>query len=146
MTLKNCTLVGNSANYGGAVSGTVTMINCTVTGNTASEGGGGIWYGNGSALLNTIVYGDTGGELASNSTATVTATYCDIEGGDAGPGNINANPLLSPLADNGGQTQTMSLGAGSPCYGAGTPIGATLTSPARSHRVPNPPSIGAFDN
>src|SRR5205807_1766768 len=38
------------------------------------------------------------------------------------------NPMLGPLQDNGGPTQTMTLGAGSPAIDAGNPSGS-LTTP-----------------
>ena len=72
------------------------------------------------------------------------AIFCDVEGGYAGGGNTNADPLLSPLANNGGPTRTMALGEGSPCYGAGTETGAPTTDQCGNTR-PEPPSIGAYD-
>jgi hypothetical protein len=37
-----------------------------------------------------------------------------VQGGYPGTGNLDADPLLGPLQDNGGFTQTMALGPGSP--------------------------------
>ena len=51
-------------------------------------------------------------------------TFSDIqleEGVYDGTGNINADPLLGPLADNGGFTMTFALGSGSPAIDAGSP-------------------------
>ena len=146
----DCTLTANVAqNAGGAIDnqGTVTMTNCTATGNSVGNAGpGGVIAGAaGVTLVNCIFYGDSafvGSEIDTTGIATV--TYSDIEGGYAGLGNINSDPLLSVLASNGGLTQTMALGNGSPCFGAGTPSGAPATD-QRGVGRPNPPSMGAYD-
>ena len=124
--IDDCTLTGNAAqNAGGANdnSNSVTLVNCTVTNNsvTMPGQGGAIAGAAGVTLVNCILYDDSaqsGSEIDSAGSASV--TYSDIEGGYAGTGNINADPLLGDLASNGGPTQTMALGAGSPCYSAGT--------------------------
>jgi len=144
MTITNSTLVGNRAISGGgglcnSVDFTV-LINCTLSGNSAANGGAVDNLDN-VTLTNCITYGDSGGEVTNGTTAI---TYSDIDGGFTGTGNINTNPLLGPLADNGSQTETMALGSGSPCYGAGTPIGAPATD-QRGVARPNPPSMGAYD-
>ncbi len=54
-----------------------------------------------------------------NGPATV--SYGVIKGGFAGEGNISDDPLLGPLADNGGFTLTYALGEGSPAIDAGSP-------------------------
>lgn len=153
--LTNCTLSGNTASLAGGglfnLGGPATIINCTFSGNTAASAkGGGINNNNGyghnnaaATFKNCILYGDTGGEIDLVA-GTVTATYCDIQGSYTGTKNISGNPLLGTLASNGGPTQTMALGAGSPCYGAGTPTGAPTTD-QRGVTRPNPPSIGAYD-
>jgi gliding motility-associated-like protein len=55
-----------------------------------------------------------------------------------------ANPLLSPLANNGGVTPTMALQAGSPAINAGVTTGAPPTDQRGSARV-GAPDIGAFE-
>jgi hypothetical protein len=44
-------------------------------------------------------------------------------GSDATMGDVAADPVLKPLADNGGQTDTLALVDGSPAIGAGDPAG-----------------------
>ncbi len=53
-TLNNCTLRGNSAEYGGGALGPIifnyrtnsgTLNNCTLTGNSATDSGGGAYSG-----------------------------------------------------------------------------------------------------
>ena len=48
-------------------------------------------------------------------------TYSAIQGGWSGESNINTDPLLGPLADNGGFTLTHDLRPGSPAIDAGSP-------------------------
>jgi hypothetical protein len=62
-------------------------------------------------VSNSIVYGNSGSQIANLNGATTTASYCDIESGSPGPGNIDADPLFAD-AD-------YRLGPGSPCIDAG---------------------------
>ena len=158
LTLTNCTFANNVSNdLGGAIfnQGPATLTGCTFTGNSAAGGvsvngvnfyGGGALFNNmpSPMLTDCILYGDSGGEIVSPYGGTITATFCDIQGGYAGTGNISADPLLSGLADNGGPTQTMALRAGSPCLGAGTPVSGLATDQRGVLRT-NPPDIGAFE-
>ena len=64
------------------------------------------------------------------------------EGGDPGTnGNLLGtakaplNPLLGPLADNGGPTQTHALLPGSPAIDAGNPAGCTDERPRLLRRI-----------
>lgn len=61
-------------------------------------------------LSNCIVW--TSQSTAFSGTGQIAASYCDIGGGYAGTGNINADPLL---------TYDGHLQPGSPCINAGTP-------------------------
>jgi len=104
------------------------LTNVTFSGNTAAGtngSGGGIYNMNSSPQLrNAIVYGNTPtiNQIYSDSPSSPTITYSDIQGDVyAGIGNINSDPLLGPLADNGGFTQTHALGPGSPAIDAGDP-------------------------
>ena len=122
-TLTNVTFTNNYALYGGAMfisSGSPTLTNMTFTYNTAQYGGG-IYNVNSSTLTLTsaITWGNFPGQIYGNGTAIV--TYSDVEGGYSGEGNINIDPLLGPLANNGGYTQTQALGEGSPAIDAGNP-------------------------
>ncbi len=144
-TLTNCTLTANTtANagyaYGGGVynDGTATLTNCTLTGNYADFYGGGLYNPGTATLLNDILYGDSGSEIASGAMGT--ASYCDIQGGFTGAGNINADPLFV----NGSSPYDLHLQANSPCIEAGTSSGAPATDITGATR-PVPPSIGAYD-
>jgi parallel beta-helix repeat protein/predicted outer membrane repeat protein len=105
-TLTNCTIIRNSAGEGGGVLGGGTLTNCTFSGNSADEGGA--VYG-GCTLANCVLWGDLGGEVAGSTTAT----YCDVQGGWDGQGNIDADPLFVDAEDG-----DLHLSAGSPCIDA----------------------------
>lgn len=125
-TIVNTTISGNIAGDGGGIrhkgnSHFLTVINSTIAGNSASEGTGGIASTDSSELVlnNSIVSGNSGGDLSGAFTGSHNVIQ---DGSDSGTGltdTINADPLLSPLQDNGGPTFTHALGAGSPAIDAG---------------------------
>ena len=146
LLLQNCIVDHNSAsgNIGGGgvvvEAGAATLAGCTLTGNTANYGsGGGV---NGTATLtDTILWGDTaltGSEIGTSGSYNV--TYCDVQGGYGGFGNLNADPQFI----SGTPTYNLSLQPDSPCIGAGTPGGAPVTDYNGVTRA-NPPSIGAYE-
>ncbi len=146
LTMTNCLFTGNSSDYGAALyaynqtGGVAAVTNCTLIGNSALNGNVVESYGGATvavSLTNDIVYGNTGGAVSTSS--PVTASYCDIQGGYAGTGNINADPLFFNAASGDFRLQP-----GSPCLGAGTANGAPATDINGLTR-PNPPSIGAYD-
>jgi len=139
LTLVNCTLSGNSAddNGGGIYNDdTLTLTACTLSGNSAPEGGG-IENAGTLTVANTIIAGNTAtgsgpdvfGSVATSGFNLVGQTngssgwglLFDLTGSTASP----LNPLLGPLADNGGPTPTMALLAGSPAIDSGKSFGLT---------------------
>ncbi len=133
--LVNVTFAGNyvynlSSSSGGAIynwNSNPTIINATFTGNSALAGGA-IYNGSNShtTIINSILYGNLGGEIY-NASGSSSVSYSIIQGGYSGTGNIDANPLLGPLQDNGGFTQTMALLPGSPAIDAGDDATCTDT-------------------
>ena len=144
-TITNSTISGNSATTGngGGIETivsqvTVTITNSTLSGNSApAHGGGGIWTTGSDTITlnNTIVAGNTanaapdvdnsGGTVIASSSLigdgtdsgiTVTASNHDLVGTAASP----TDAKLGPLQNNGGQTDTMALLAGSPAIDAGS--------------------------
>ncbi len=141
LTLTNSTVSGNTDGGGGGGiwnGGTLTVTNSTVSGNT----GYGINTSGTLTITNSTVSGNTGGGIQSvTDVDTVTLTNALIDGNCAiknisvlvsngynieSPGdtcgfdhgtdlvNITEGQLeLGPLADNGGDTMTHALGAGS---------------------------------
>jgi hypothetical protein len=130
-TVSNSTLYGNTASsifgLGGGIgsTGTLTVSHSTISGNYAGQQGGGISSGDhGPAtctLRNTIVAGNTYGDISSPVGITP----------DSADNIIGVpDPLLGPLQDNGGPTQTMALLPGSPAHSAGgavTTLAAAVT-------------------
>ena len=105
------------------------LTNATVTGNSANGLGGGIWFHYPYYALgieSTIVAGNKVG----SSPDDIFAPGGTAEGSHdliiAAPGlnvpvdTISDDPLLLPLADNGGLTMTHALAAGSPAIDAGS--------------------------
>jgi len=71
--------------------------------------------------VNSIVWGNTPDQIL-HIEDTMTVTFSDIQGGGfVGTGNINEDPHLGPLADNGGFVKTHSLALLSPAIDAGNP-------------------------
>ncbi len=141
LTILNSTISGNVAEAGGVsesigggleiADSKVTVNNVTIADNTAStaggvdEGAGGFFKTSNSIIANntatTAVFNDCAGPLVSigfnlildtNGCTIIGKTSSDITGQD---------PLLKPLANNGGSTETQALGLGSPALTKGNP-------------------------
>ena len=123
LNLTNTTISGNTANGAGGggilnTAGTLNINNSTITDNNTTGNGGGISTGATANIADSIVAGNTAN---SNSNCDFTGgTFNDLGNNitnDAtcpfGSGQ-NIDPLLGPLADNGGLTQTHALLPGSP--------------------------------
>jgi hypothetical protein len=129
LMVTNSTISGNStANHGGGIdnAGTLTTANTTFSGNSAPLGGA--ISNEGVATIGDTVLnaGASGGTILNNS-GTVTSLGYNLASDNGGgvltaPGDqINADPLLGPLQDNGGFTFTHALLPGSPAIDAGDP-------------------------
>jgi hypothetical protein len=168
MSLTNVTVSGNRAEGDGGgidqgIGGRLDLNNVTITGNTAdisgdTGGGGGLFNGGGTInLKNTIIAGNhdntsaplfkspdcggvAGAALTSGGNNLIgDPTDCNFvaSGGD----KISVNPLLGPLADNGGPTLTHALLSGSPAINGAGP-GAAATD---QRGVPRSSDIGAYE-
>jgi len=134
--LLNTTLSGNTAaSEGGGLYGAnssggggATLLNCTVADNTASAGAG-IYHNSAVNLDATIVADNIGGNCVASTDCVSWCHNLDSENscGFVGPGDqVNTDPLLGPLADNGGATHTRALLAGSPAVDGGDPINGCI--------------------
>jgi hypothetical protein len=120
----NSTISGNSAaDVGGGIVSShagVRLANSTVSGNSAASCGGvcgGVEIGN--TILNANAAGNIDGPVISHG---YNISSDDGGGYLTGPGDqINTDPLLGPLQDNGGPTLTHALLPGSPAIDAGDP-------------------------
>jgi hypothetical protein len=130
-TIMNSTVSENGVAYGdgGAIynNGALTLGNNTFSNNSATQGGG-ISNGNlGSIGISNTILDGGGGENIFNQGGTITSAGYNLSSDDgggylSGPGDqINTDPLLGPLQDNGGPTFTHELLAGSPAIDAGDP-------------------------
>jgi hypothetical protein len=147
--LTNVTFSGNSAIGGGGMFNmwsSPTLTNVTFSGNWADHGGGmDNEYGSNPQIRNTIMWGDSGGEIASYNGATSTITNSVVQAGGIGTNIITANPLLGTPGYYGGNTRTIPLLPGS------SAIDATSTNcPATDQRgiTRSTPTcdIGAFES
>ena len=161
LTITNSTIVGNTvtsgSDGGGGLrnqSGTSTITSSTIDSNTApvlnggeTTTGGGILNSSGTVTLkNTIIANNT----SDNCIGTIgnSGTNLQFPGTTCGAGITTGNPLLQALANNGGPTQTQSLGSGSPAIDQGTT--GCPPVPATDQRAVTRPQgagceIGAFE-
>jgi hypothetical protein len=144
VTLTNATLAGNTAHTtaGGEAEGgglywhsngpVVTLVNDTISANTATGGttrpnvGNAYLLGPNTHVQNTIIsngVGDPGSQNCQNIEPATSLGHnldsLDQCGFRAAGDLLNTNPLLGPLHDNGGPSETMALRAGSPAIDAG---------------------------
>ena len=164
-TLTNCTIASNTSvggfKAGGVfnVSGTTTLTDCTVSGNIGQSAG------NGTGILN-----QTGTTNLVNTIVAGTVGHTDVEGaftsqgnnliGNIGGSGVSSgwvgtdltgtsatprNPLLGPLASNGGPTQTMGLLPNSPALNTGNAALAPTTDERGLPRFGNT-DIGAYED
>ncbi len=166
LMLNNSTLFGNSAdNNGGGInnSGTLTVSNSTVCGNSAAWGaGGGILVGDGCniTLFSTIVAGNSGRNPDVHGLVTSDSAYnligdgtgmTGISDGDANHNQVGTSsspidPLLAPLGNYGGPTQTMALRPDSPALSAGEIVDGITTDQRGYPRPTSNPDIGAYQS
>ena len=156
VSLSNSTVSGNTATAGGGIFifghiGTLTLNNSTVSDNTATAGGGIFNDFSTATLKNTIVANNTSGDCSGTITSAGHNLIEDTSGctivGDT-TGNITgSDPLLGPLADNGGPTLTHALLPGSPAIDAVPGADCTLATDQRGVARPQGPAcdIGAFE-
>ena len=137
LTITNCTFTDNFATvYGGGISNanSMTVTNCTISGNSASYGGSGINSVSDNLILNnTIIAGNISDGVSDDIDGQVQLISSNNLIGDgtgitdlplystnlAGTTANPINPLLGPLQNNGGPTETMALLPGSPAIGTG---------------------------
>ncbi len=135
LTITNSVFSGNAADLSGgglrSSTGCVDMINCTFTGNVADRGGAGIAVSNGELTATScILWGDDPDEIDADRPAMVTVSFSDVQGGAAGDGNIDGDPLFvdanGPDDVAGTPDDDLHLQDGSPCIDRGDDVAAGL--------------------
>jgi hypothetical protein len=158
--ITNSTISGNKATRfsGGVVANgsVINLLNSTIVSNESSRLGGGMTTVQPGALVvmkNTIVAGNSidNCDIAQFSGGIINSQGNNISSDDSCPfikttDKQNTDPLLGPLQDNGGPTNTRALLVGSPAIDAGS----NVDCPAADQRgVARPQKtacdIGAFE-
>ncbi len=159
VTLINSTVSGNLAvdpgicdgGVGGGIinsGGTVNLINTTVTDNEGECQGGGVYMSSGTVMLSNTIVGKNlgfakdckavGGDFISRGFNLDSDGACGLDQ----PSDLPmTDPLLGPLQDNGGPTDTHLPIVGSPVIDAGD----ITTAPARDQRGVKRPQGPAAD-
>ena len=144
--LNNATLSGNTAIAGGGIynnQATVTLNNATLSGNTAT--GGGIYMAGRSGegqlnSTNSIIAGNPAGNSSVRDNIYFSSPI---------PSFINSmfsgDPLLAPLGDYGGPTQTMQPLPGSPTIDAGGTTAHSIDQRGFSRVVGSSADMGAVE-
>jgi hypothetical protein len=120
LTVTNSTISGNDALSGGGIhnEGTLTVTNSTISGNS----GGGIDHNHGTLTLAHSILASNGRDCQARAdfTTVIDGGYNIVQDGSciSAPTSFEADPLLGPLADNGGPTMTHALLPGSPAIDA----------------------------
>ena len=173
LTITNCTISGNSAvaggisnsdtGYGGGISngGNLQITSSTIAHNSASGDigvGGGINAFENTTTDSSIIAlntASTGGPDYFTSIGVLLSTGYNIIGNNAdsvinsqptdqiGTPTAPIDPVLGPLADNGGPTLTHALQPGSPAINRGDP--AAPPQDQRGYGRLGVPDVGAFE-
>jgi hypothetical protein len=152
------TLIANNASLGSAPQcggictegwGAPEIINCTIVNNLP----GGIFTvsGDGVDMTNSIVWGNERYQIETDESVPV-VSFCDVQGGYPGEGNIDADPcFFDPSAgvgiDYDGANANWTLQSSSPCINSGTETYFPETDLAGSQRVYSDiVDLGAYEN
>ncbi len=157
-TIINSTISGNSANGDGGgiyfysyyTNATGTLTNCTIADNESFDAGGGIFNGQGTLNVRNTIIARNDAVSGKDFSGTLTSQGYNLIGNTSGTtitgtttGNqLNVNPMLGTLQDNGGPNRTCALLSGSPAIDAGNSGGSItdqrgMARPVDSPTVPN---------
>jgi hypothetical protein len=154
--ITNCTFAGNSANLGGAMFNLTfsnpSIINCTMTRNFANQGAALYVYEGGSCEIANSILWDNSPDQLQGTVGQI--TYSCVQGGFAGAGNKDADPLFASSPDPGldalwGSSDDnfgdLRLLAGSICIDAGdntaVPLSITTDLAGLARYVDDPDTI-----
>ena len=124
-TITNCLITANLSTWGGGIcsdDSSPTVLHCTITANISSWGGGFYCSSSFPTITNCILWDDSasyGSEIYLSPDSTAYVTYSDVQGGWAGTGNIDLDPLFVGAGDH-------HLTPASPCIDAATDAGVYI--------------------
>jgi CSLREA domain-containing protein len=142
--ISNSTITNNTAAKGGAIynAGSFYLANDTISNNTATEAASSIFAESGPAnVLNTVIGRDAPSEITALSGTFSSKGNNIVTDARGSTGFTNAvnndqvsesneiDPMLGPLADNGGHSDTRALLTGSPAINAGNDCVLTDSCP-----------------
>lgn len=152
LAISNSTVDGNAVSYkefsvGGGVynAGPLTIAHSSISGNGADGAGGGISNRGTLQIGNSILSTGTQGANVVSESGTFTSLGYNLSNDDGGGlltaagDQINTDPILGPLQDNGGPTFTHALLPGSPAINAGEPN--FVPPPVTDQRGPGYPRV-----
>jgi len=152
------TVIANNASMGGTVQcgGICTegwcapeIRNCTIVNN--SPGGIFTTSGDGVDMTNSIIWGNDRYQIQTDESVPV-VSFCDVQGGYTGEGNMNADPcFFAPNSGAGpdydGLSANWMLRSCSPCINSGTEIDLPETDLAGKARIYSDiVDLGAYEN
>jgi predicted outer membrane repeat protein len=157
LSLTNCTISGNDAQDGGGLFAeqySTVIDDCTISGNTSPTNGAGIHVENTTEITNTIIAGNDSTDVYATPGLNISVTLDnDLVGNTVGIAASGTNnivtpsPMLAPLGDYGGPTETIALLPGSPAIGAGTAVANVTTDQRGAPRFTGGGiDIGAFQD
>jgi hypothetical protein len=150
--IANNSSIGNAPQCGGICTegwGAPEIKNCTIVNN--SPGGVFTVSGDGVDMTNTIVWGNERYQIQTDSSVPV-VSFCDVQGGYPGEGNIDADPcFFEPSSGVGeeydGSTANWALRSSSPCINCGTDVFLPETDLAGGERIYSDIiDLGAYEN
>ncbi len=152
----NSTFSGNTATFNGgglyndSGNGSYLAVSySTITNNIATNNGAGLHTKSGTTESNNTIFSNniTAADIQG---ATISGGYNIVKNnaaswsGSTSMDMIGTDPLLQPLALNGGATATHAITAASPAYNSGDPL-AALPTDQRGELRDVTPDIGAFE-
>lgn len=152
------TVIANNASLGGLPRcggictegwGAPEITNCTIANN--APGAVFTASGDGVDMTNTIVWGNETYQIQTDESVPV-VSFCDVQGGYPGEGNIDADPCLfapssGPGPEYDGSYANWTLQSCSPCINSGTDIGLPETDLAGDPRIYSDiVDLGAYEN
>jgi hypothetical protein len=122
--ISNNIIAGNSASDGGAIHCYSRYFGPSIANNTICRNSSGIYLARSNQeIVNSILWRNDEYEIRTDSLSNPSVTYCNVQGGWPGLGNINSDPLFKDTLFVDYHLQSIACGdlADSPCIDAGHP-------------------------